>query len=412
VQHSLIVQLALALGLGFLVGLERQRSGDPIAGVRTFPLIVVMGLMATVVSGAADTALVASGLLAVVALVVCANMIQKGGDRPPDPGITTEVAALVSYLVGVGLGAGATTLAVVTGGAMALLLYWRKPFHEMIASMDPDELRALMRLALIGLVILPLLPDQGYGPYEVMNPFKTWLMVVLIVGISLAAYLAQQVLGTHAGVVLAGILGGLISSTATTASYARRSSEHPDTSRAAGLVLLLASTVVMARVTVEVAAVAPSRLAELAPPILAVGLWMTLLSIATFWFDSGNFEAEEDSEVPSPFGVAVGFGLLYVVVLFASAAAQKYMGSQGVYGVALVSGLTDVDAITLSAAQMLERGLIDADTAWRVILVGTLSNLAFKLATGWMLGAPALARRLVVLFGLSGAGGLLVLAFW
>ena len=236
-NHPLVVQLALALGLGFLVGLERQRRGDPIAGVRTFPLIVVLGLLATVVSGAPDTALVAAGLLAVAALVVTANLIQRGGDSPPDPGITTEVATVVSYLLGVTIAAGQATLAVVTGGAMALILYWRQPVHQLVESMDPEELRALMRLALIGLVILPLLPDHGYGPYGVMNPFKTWLMVVLIVGISLAAYLAQRMLGARAGALLAGILGGLISSTATTASYARRSATRPGTSRAASAYL-------------------------------------------------------------------------------------------------------------------------------------------------------------------------------
>lgn len=411
-QHSFVVQLALALGLGFLVGLERQRHGDPIAGVRTFPLITAFGLLTMTLSGAPDGLMVVAGLVAVVALVVSANLLQGLRDEEPDIGITTEVATAISYLLGVAIGAGRSTLAVVTGGAMALILYWRQPAHRLVERLGPDEVRALMRLALIGLVILPVLPDQGYGPYGVMNPFETWLLVVLIVGISLAAYLAQRFLESEAGILLAGILGGLVSSTATTASYARRSAERPETSRGAGVVLLLASTVVFARVTAEVAVVAPGRLAELAPPILAVGAWMAFLSVGALWADSGTFQAEHDQEVPWPFRVAVGFGLVYVVVLFASAVAQEHLGSRGVYGVALISGLTDVDAITLSSAQMLERGILDGDTAWRVILVGILANLGFKLCTAWALGAPALARRMSVLFGLSGLGGLAVLALW
>jgi uncharacterized membrane protein (DUF4010 family) len=202
---DLVVQLLLALGLGLLIGLQREWSKSELAGVRTFPLISVFGTLTGILAERAGVWTVAAALLAVAALLIIGNLagIRAGS---ADPGLTTEAAVLVMFAVGVAISQGLVGPAIVVTGAVAVLLQWKRQLHGFVARIEEAELRAVSRLVLIGLVILPALPNQDFGPYGVLNPFEIWLMVVLIVGISLAAYVAYRLFGARGGVLATGLV--------------------------------------------------------------------------------------------------------------------------------------------------------------------------------------------------------------
>ncbi len=213
--------LAIALGIGLLIGLQRERAAGQVAGIRTFALIALLGTTAGTLADRFGGWLVVAALLGVAAVLAVANRIRMDGGKA-DPGATTEMATLLTLLLGAGLSAGHVTESIVIGGGTAFLLQFKAPLHSFVDRIGPDESRAIFRLVLLALVILPVLPNSPVGPYGVLNPFEIWLMVVLIVDISLAAYLSYRLLGPRGGTLAAGVLGGLISSTATTVSQARR----------------------------------------------------------------------------------------------------------------------------------------------------------------------------------------------
>jgi len=402
-------RLAIALGLGFLVGLQREWAAKRVAGVRTFPLITVLGALCAMLAGRFGGWEVAAGFVALAAIVVLGQRAWAGGEEDGHRGVTTEAAALVMFAVGAILMAGETAVAVAMAGAVAVLLHWKAPLHRLVREASEAEARAVMRLVVIGLVILPLLPDRSYGPYGVFNPFEIWLMVVLIVGISLAAYVAYQLLGAATGTLVAGVFGGLISSTATTVSYARRTRGEPRLAAVAAVVIMIASTIVFGRVLFEVAVVAPELLWSTAPPLLVMAGWMAVVSAAAFVvFERRGGELPEQ-QPPSNLLAAIVFGLLYAGVLFGVAVAREHFGEAGLYVVAALSGLTDMDAITLSSAQMMKSGRIELAEGWRLILIGTLANILFKGVVAGLLGTGRLAGYLALVFGLSVLGGLAIL---
>ncbi|MGH7803791.1 MAG: MgtC/SapB family protein, partial [Candidatus Binatia bacterium] len=302
-------------------------------------------------------------------------------------------------------------IGVVISGGLAFLLHQKKTLHRLVDRIGEKDFRAIMQFALISLVILPVLPDRAFGPWDTLNPFRSWLMVVLIVGLGLAGWVAFQLLGSRAGVLLGGILGGLVSSTATTVTFARRARDSKKPSLFAQLVILLASTVAFARVIVEVATVAPSVVLQAAPPIAIVLGTMMLLSAALYFFSTDAIVDLPEAENPAALDSALAFGAIYTIVTLASAAAQEWIGPRALYAVALVSGLADVDAITLSTAGMASRGTIPVPLAWRVILIASLANLAFKLGIVATI-APRLAPRIGVSFGVTGAVGLALILLW
>lgn len=408
---SSIESLALALGLGLLVGLQRQWSAHPLAGIRTFALITVLGTLLGLLSQTLGVWLLATGLGGVVVLLVAGKVLAHLGHQD-ELGLTTEIAALVMYGVGAALAQEQTELGLILGGGVAVLLQWKQPLHTLVGRFSEADIRAIFNLVLIALVILPILPDQSYGPYGVLNPFEIWLMVVLIVGVSLGGYIAYKFFGARAGTLLGGILGGMISSTATTVSYARRTRHTDEAVGLAAFVIVTASTIVFGRVIFEIAVVAPELLYAMTPPLLIVMAVMGGLAAVLYRLRGSEAEQAPLDEDPSQLGPAVIFGLLYAAILFAVAAGRQWFGDRGLYVVAVISGLTDMDAITLSTAQLIKRGQLDIPTGWRMILLASLSNVVFKGAAVALLGHPRLLRRVSAAFGLVLLCGLLLLGLW
>jgi uncharacterized membrane protein (DUF4010 family) len=408
-----VQKLALALGLGLLVGFQREWTAPHVAGIRTFGLITVLGTITGLFVEAGGAWLISAGLLAVAAMIIVGNVLRVVvAEIDDEPGLTTEVAALVMYSVGVAIALDRTVLAIIVGGGTAVLLHWKRPLHDFVDRIGKAEIRAIIQLVLIALVILPILPNESFDSYGVLNPFEIWMMVVLIVGITLGGYIAYKFLGSHTGTLLSGVLGGLISSTATSVSYSRHARRSSSLSGLAALVIMIASTIVFARVFVEVAVVAPGILSTIAPPLAAMMGIMALLSLGLYFLWSGDDENASLEEDPSELPAAIIFGLLYAGVLFAVAAVKEHFGNEALYVVAALSGLTDMDAITLSTAQMINKERLDAETGWRMILIGFLSNLVFKAVAVGFLGSRKLLVRVCGAFGLAIVGGVLVLALW
>ncbi|MEJ8801360.1 MgtC/SapB family protein [Pontibacter sp. H249] len=410
-ESELFQKLAISLGLGLLVGLQRQHDRSELAGIRTFPLITLFGSVTALLSQEFGGWVLAAGLLSLAALVAVANTLRR--DNPNfDPGLTTEAAALLMFVVGAFLMLGSGTVAIAIGATTAVLLHLKETLHRAVERIGQKDLKAIMQFVVLLLIILPVLPNETYGPYEVLNPHNIWLMVVLIVGISLLGYFAYKVFGGRAGTILGGVLGGLISSTATTVSYARRSKEAETSTSLAAIVIFIATIVSIARIITEIAVVAPGTISVVLPPLAALLVLMLIIGAVTYLFSKKDREKMPEQDNPAQLKTALVFGLVYALVILATAFAKDQLGSKGLFIVAIVSGLTDVDAITLSTARLMNIGNLEVQTGWKVILVAALSNLVFKGALVGILGNRRVFLRVFLLFGIALAGGLLVLWLW
>jgi uncharacterized membrane protein (DUF4010 family) len=405
---SPFTKLAIALGLGLLVGLQREHASSRVAGIRTFPLITLFGVLSGMLSQSFGGWVIAAALLSLGGLIILGNIVELK-DGSIDPGLTTEAALLLMFGVGAYLVIGRMEVAIAVGGGVAVLLQAKVQMHGVAAKLGDSDLKALMQFVLLSLVILPILPDRTYGPYSVLNPRQIWLMVCLIVGISLAGYIIYKFFGERAGIVLGGILGGLISSTATTVSYARRTAASPPSVHLAAVVIQIASTAVFARVLLVIGVVSPVLLASAARPLLIMMTLMALLSLGVWFWGQKEQNRMPVQDNPSELKGALFFGVIFAVVLLAAAAAKAHFGQSGLYVVAALSGLTDMDAITLSTAQLVNSDRLLPEVGWKLIVVSALANLVFKAGAILVLGHRQLLARVGMLYGLALAGGSLLL---
>lgn len=404
------VQLALAIGLGLLVGMQREWADDKPLGLRSFALITLVGAITGLYSVSAGFWAIGLGLVAVTSAVVVHSILLAR--EKPVAGMTTELAAIAMFLIGAMTTSGWIVTAVVLTGAVTLLLHWKQPLHDWVEHIEVAEFQAVARFVLVTLVILPVLPNRTFGPYDVLNPFQIWLMVVLIVALNLVGYFGLRMATGRGGALASGVLGGLVSSTATTMSFTARSRKGQGLVAIASVIILVASAVVYLRVVVETLAVAPSLLGALAGPLAAyVLLFAIVIAFYLRRFHDGK-PAEMESGNPAELPAALFFGGVYSLVIFVSAAVSHHFGETMLYPVAVLSGLTDVDAITLSTARLFAESRIGQDTAWRVIFVASLANLVFKAGIVAVVGGPELRRRLLPpLGGLVLAGTVLVVAW-
>ncbi len=410
-ELELFQTLGISLGLGLLVGLQRQHDQSQLAGIRTFPLITLFGTITAILAQDFGGWLLAAGLLSVAALTVVANFL-KSKSPPIKIGLTTEMAALLMYVIGAYLVVGSSTIAVAVAATAAVLLQLKEPLHRIVSKIGEKDLVAIMQFVVISLVILPVLPDETYGPYDVLNPHNIWLMVVLIVGIGLLGYFAYKLFGQKAGTILGGILGGLISSTATAVTYSKRTKDTGTNSMLAAIVIFIASAVSVLRIIAEVTVVAPTTVPVVVPPLAAVLVLMLVIGALAYFFKHNGHDHIPEQHNPAQLKTALVFGVIYAAVVLATAFAKDKLGQEGLYLVAIISGLTDVDAITLSTSRMMNTGGLETASGWRVILVAALSNLVFKGGIVGVLGSRSVFMKVAMLFALVLAGGLLVLWLW
>lgn len=388
----------VALGIGLLIGLERERVPSARAGLRTFGLVAMLGALAGLLGEQlASVVPLAVGMALVGTMIIAAYLRHPD---PSDPGTTSVAALLVCFCLGAAVWYGHTQLAVMLAVATTVLLYFKAQLRGLATRLEPREWISMLQFAVLSLVILPILPDQEYGPYDTLNPRQIWLMVVLIAGVSLAGYAALRLVGARYGAAFVGIFGGLASSTATTMVYARNARDSAGMASMAALVIVLANLVMVVRVAVIAAAVAPGVLAPLAM-VIVPALVLGVLALLLNWRRLG-----ESGEVvlpaaknPTELGTALGFGAAYAVVLLCAAWLSDVAGPGGLYVLALVSGLTDVDAISLSSLRLFSQGTLAVHPAVIAIGLAMLANLGFKFAMAAAIGGRELGVRV-----LSGMG--------
>jgi uncharacterized membrane protein (DUF4010 family) len=400
-------QFLTSLAIGLLIGLERERTPSAKAGLRTFALVAMFGTLSALLSTEIDAPwLLIAGLLAVAGMIIAAYHNKPA--EANDPGTTTIIALLLCYGLGAMIWFGLAKLAVMLAIAVTALLYFKPELRGMSQRLTRGDLVAVLQFAVLTFIVLPILPDKNFGPYDAFNPHQAWLMVVLISGISLAGYTALHVVGTRYGAPLLGFLGGLVSSTATTLLYARNSRNNPAMSQLAASVIVIASMVVLLRLLVLSSVVAYGALPGLMP-MLACGFLFGLAVALYNWQKRINAAKLSIPETPNPaeLRTALGFGLLYVVVLLGAAWMQDFAGSRGLYAVALVSGLTDVDAITLSSLRLFNLGQLSEHQAATSIAIAFIANLAFKFGMVVFIGGKNLAKYVAAGFGAIALGVLI-----
>ena len=410
----LLQHLAIALGLGLLIGLQREKSHSSLAGIRTFPLIAVLGCLCSTFAQAQGVWIFAAGMLAVTALLVAGLSALRHEQSPQVSGMTTALAALVTFMVGALPPAGYAAVAAVVGAGLTILLHLKERLHGWVGALGERDMGLIMRFAAISLVILPVLPDHLYGPagLEVLNPRTIWLMVVLIVGMSVAGYVALKVWGSRASTILGGVLGGLISSTATTVSWARRAKADPSLSGSATTVVMIASTVAFLRFIAIAMIAAPAHAMALALPLS----WMFVAFLALcvlLWATTAKHEATVAAHGnPAELTGALVFAAIFAVVLLAVAWAKIHLGQNGLLVVAAVSGATDMDAITLGTARLVHQGSLGSGLAAKAILVAALSNLVFKAGSVLVLGPRRMFWLVSGMFAIAFAAGVAILLFY
>lgn len=410
-----LTTLGIAFGLGLLVGMQREKHNkDQIAGVRTFTLISVLGVIAGFLTRLYDNPYVLPLIgLAMAAMLITANIMKLKKQDNPTMGQTTEMAALMMFAIGAYLVVGDRVVGVIMGAAIAILLYVKDHLHKFIGDLEDNDVSAIMILAGISLIILPILPDKTFGPFDVLNLRNIWLMVTLIVGISVIGYFIYKFIGKKYGILSNGILGGIISSTATTVSYARFTKKSKNIHKASAFVIFSAATVSLVRVMIEIGAVIPSQLSKVVLPIVALFLMMIGLSVVLFYLINKKSKSDDMPRPKNPAQLtsALMFGAIYAIILLAVAFTQQELGDKGLYVAAFVGGLANKDAITLSLSKSIGSGL-DANFGWRLIVVASLSNLLFKIVLCAILGTKQLTKWMALFFGAAILGGLLILWLW
>lgn len=403
------IQLAVSAGIGLLIGSERERNPQALAGVRTFALIALAGTLAALLAEIPGGSwLIPTGLAGVAAMLVIAH---SRDPQREDPGTTTVAAAMVCYLLGVLCGLGETALAGALAIGVTALLYFKPEIEGFSAALRREEQVSILQFLIVTFIVLPILPDHAYGPYQVLNPRQVWLMVVLIAGIGLASYVALRVAGDRGGAILAGVLGGLVSSTATTVLYARRARESEAMERLALAVVPLANLIPIPRIALLAVVVQPAMLPRLAPALgaaLAAGLAVWALQLRRQ--AGGTAQAAAGIHNPAEMATALRFALVYGTVLLGAAWLQDLAGSRGLYAAALASGLVDIDAITLSTLRLFGEARVAAGAAAVAIALAYLANCVFKLGVMLWYSRRLALRALWPLAASIVAGGV-VLAF-
>jgi uncharacterized membrane protein (DUF4010 family) len=368
----------LSLGLGLLMGLERERRETSRAGLRTFGLTSLLGsVLGLLASKSGAPWLLGAGIVAVAATIISAYLARPD---PEDPGTTSVIALLLAYCYGAMVWYDYRTLAVMLAILTTILLYFKAELQMLTRKLTHRDLISMLQFGVLSLVVLPILPDHGFGPYSAFNPNQIWWMVVLISGISLAGYATLRIAGQRHAPPLLGVLGGMASSTATTLVYSRHTRENQQLARLALVVILTANLVVPIRLGALAAIFSPDLLPRLLPP-LGGGLLGGLLVVAAAWYHLGKAEQQPDLVLRNPTEIptALSFGLAYAAVLLLSAWLADIAGSSGLYAMATIAGLTDVDAITLSSLRLYGLGKLTVDQASNAVLIALCANLVFKL---------------------------------
>ncbi|WP_372614145.1 MgtC/SapB family protein [Aquicoccus sp.] len=410
-ELDLFARLGLALAIGLLFGLERgwhgrkESEGDRIAGVRTFALTGLLGGITGWLTTLTGPVLLGLTLIGVAILLATSYWARLRDDD--DVGLTTEIAMLLAFGLGAAAVLGEMAPAAAAAVIAALLLALKPMLHGWVRQIERFELHALFKLALISIVVLPFLPDRGYGPGEVLNPFELWRAVVIVAGLSFFGYVAIRIAGTHVGILATGLFGGLASSTSTTLALARLVRAHGGFAPLAAAGILVAGSVTFLRILMLVAIFEPSLILPLTLPMGVMAATGFLGALAVHLGTGGDKQAPDGlEEIANPLDlrVALTFGALLALVLLGVHYLREWLGTGGVMMAAALSGVTDVDALTISVSRLVGADLAATSGATAIFIAATV-NTAVKGGIALVAGDARLGLRVIAVYAAVIAAG-------
>lgn len=408
----LVQKLAAAILIGILIGLEREHSkskGEKIfAGIRTFPLISILGFIAALISSTI------SYWIYVVIFIGFSSLISVShffSGRQQKYGGTSEISVIIIFLLGSMVFWNYVILAAIIGVITAAILALKFQLHSFVGKINEEDIYATIKLAVITVIILPLLPNTTVGPLDILNPRMIWLMVIFIGGISFIGYVLTKIYGQGKGIPIAGFMGGLVSSTAVSFSLSRKSKENPELSNSFAIGIILASTVMFPRVFIILLVFNNSLIPRLWFPLFIFTLTGFILSYVLSKKNEKEMNGSMDIKNPFNLKQSILFGIIFAVVVFASKAAEIYLGEKGIFAASAVAGITSVDAIVLSLAELSNQSL-SSEIAVSAIIISLITNTVVKGLISFFLGSEELRKYIFIGLGvITGVSLIFLLIF-
>ncbi len=380
--------------IGLLLGLEREHSqrgdGGLFAGIRTFPILTQCGFVAARAAGFGLSWALATTLLAVGGLAIASYT--RGAHV--HVGATTEVVAMLAPLLGAMVAWGEGVLAASVALLVTFLLTMTAALHRLAGAVTEEEILAILKFGLVALILVPLLPARGFGPYSALVPRQIGLVVVVLSAVSLGGYLLVRTLGPRVGWTLAGLMGGLASSTAVTLSFSARARDDASQIRPLAIGILLASTVLYLRTLLLLGFFDSALALYLLPRMVALVVCGAAFALVAYRRLDGASSAGMQLKNPAELGKAVTLGLLFSAILLGARSAQAHLGAAGVWATGALGGLLDVDSVSVAMADLRLKGLAPMEAAGGTVLLATLANLVLKAGLVVTIGGATLARRL------------------
>ncbi len=397
--------LAIALALGLLIGLERGWSkreleaGGRVAGIRTFSLISLLGALSLVLAQIVSAWVAALAFGGLALLLAAAAFVEA--DKTGRYSVTTEVAALATFVLGALAMTPYVQLAATAAVIIAILLGLKPVLHGWVYRLAPQEIYAVFKLLLISVVILPILPNRTYDPWAAFNPYEIWWMVVLISAVSFTGYFAVRLIGPRSGILLTGLFGGLASSTAVTLSLARLARGNAGEPRLLAAGVIIASSTMFPRILVVASFLSPPLAEILLQPLVI----MAAAGYALAWWLVRHTASRTAGPMlnlanPFEFGIALRFGALLALILWLTKVLEEGLGSVGIYLTAAISGIADVDAITLTLAKLAHDPAV-LETAALGILLAAAINTAVKGTMAVVIGGSSMGKYVAGIYGLQ-----------
>lgn len=404
-QGDFLVRLLVSLGIGVLIGLERQytamkEEATGYLGIRTFTFFALLGCIAVLFYFLFSPWIYMALFLGLVILIAVAYwQTALQGDR----GLTTEVTALLTFVLGSMAGYGLIAFSLMITVLVMVFLSSKFKFQSLVGKITAAEGYAFIRFVVLALLIFPFLPDENMGPYQVLNPKDIGWVVLLTSGLGFAGYLLIKTLGNQRGILLSGLLGGLVSSTSTTWVFAKKSKENPKVSTSCATAILGASSILYIRVGVWTSLFHPPLFQALLAYLILLLLASLGVTVYTHLKEKNSPSASENSAVAKPLDLlgALVFAAIYVVILLAVSYANETFGDQGTLISSAIAGISDIDAVSISVAK-LTGSSISLPLAEVAILIACLSNTLVKLGLGGYLGSPQLRKLLLRGYGFTG----------
>lgn len=408
-----LLNLLAALAAGLVIGIERgwsqrQRGdGARVAGLRTFSLVGLLGGLLALLADALNGWGLPAMLLGLSLLLAVAY--RETARSTGDLSITTAVALLLTLLLGAAAMHGHVAVALASAVIAAVLLDLKSTLHRWLRLIEQRELAAALQMLVLSVVILPNLPNAGYGPYQALNPYQLWWAVVLIAGLSLAGHIAMRISGYRRGLFLTGVLGGLASSTAATLSLARLAGKQPELSRMAGAGALAACGIMYFRMLILLASFAPGLLGSFGASLGVTGIALVLSGVWQWRSALKEPQPAGQGAAIAPFDLstALVFGAFLALMAVLVPAAKGWLGAGGVYAVSALTGLLDVDAIVISIARIYSAGDIAAQVALVSLCLAILANMSTKVVIARVAGGKAIGTAVLHGYALALSAGVL-----